>query len=155
MPNSWVVGSWLTKRQLYKVCSSKIRTRSVLAFNRTTSPNDDDKPPGSDALNSWHMEVGANDESFSTDPYIILYSAGGLVLVIIRLLIGEPQARNPARKDATCYLCLWAAAFAACVVWSLVRGHVQSCRIQAITACLVPFGGRRMDYGWMDRMVTH
>jgi len=32
----------------------------------------------------------------------ILYSAGGLVLVIIRLLIGEPQARNPARKDATC-----------------------------------------------------
>jgi hypothetical protein len=34
--------------------------------------------------------------------HIILYSAGGLVLVIIRLLIGEPQARIPARKDATC-----------------------------------------------------
>ena len=43
----------------------------------------------------------------------ILYSAGGLVLVVIRLLIGEPQARNPARKDATC----GGRPLPACVVW--------------------------------------
>lgn len=74
------------------------------------------------------------------------------MLVIIRLLIGEPQARNPARKGCN----LWWAAFAACVVWYGGDEQKQSCRIQALAACLVPFGGRRMMvYGWMDPMVTH
>lgn len=85
------------------------------------------------------MEVGANDKSVE-----FLYSASGLVLMIIRLLIGEPQARKSAilrgRMQRMC---------------CLVRGDEQSCRIQALAACLVPFGGRRMDDGWMDQMVTH
>jgi len=57
----------------------------------------------------------------------ILYSAGGLVLVIIL------RGRMQLVVGGLCRMCC------------LVRGDEQSCRIHALAAFLVPFGGRRMD----------